>query len=89
LIADYHFGGYAKVSKELIVFINDFYQKYRVPLDPIYTGKMLFGVMDLINKNYFPENSKILVIHTGGLQGITGMNNLLRQKNQLQISIYD
>ena len=43
----------------------------------------------LINKNYFPENSKILVIHTGGLQGITGMNNLLKQKNQLQISIYD
>ena len=89
LIADYHFGGYAKVSEELILFINDFYQKFKVPLDPIYTGKMLFGVMDLINKNYFPENSKILVIHTGGLQGITGMNNLLKQKNQLQISIYD
>ena len=89
LIADYNFGGYAKVSEELILFINDFYQKYKVPLDPIYTGKMLFGVMDLINKNYFPENSKILVIHTGGLQGITGMNNLLKQKNQLQISIYD
>jgi 1-aminocyclopropane-1-carboxylate deaminase len=89
LIADYHFGGYAKVSEELILFINDFYQKHKVPLDPIYTGKMLFGVMDLINKNYFPENSKILVIHTGGLQGIAGMNNLLKQKNQLQISIYD
>ena len=89
LITDYHFGGYAKVSEELILFINDFYQKHKVPLDPIYTGKMMFGVMDLINKNYFPENSKILVIHTGGLQGITGMNNLLKQKNQLQISIYD
>ncbi len=89
LITDYHFGGYAKVSEELILFINDFYQKYKVPLDPIYTGKMLFGVIDLINKKYFPENSKILVIHTGGLQGITGMNNLLKQKNQLQISIYD
>jgi len=89
LITDYHFGGYAKVSEELILFINDFYQKHKVPLDPIYSGKMLFGVMDLISKNYFPENSKILVIHTGGLQGITGMNNLLKQKNQLQISIYD
>ncbi|MFZ4679388.1 MAG: 1-aminocyclopropane-1-carboxylate deaminase/D-cysteine desulfhydrase [Flavobacterium sp.] len=89
LITAYHFGGYAKVSEELILFINDFYQKYKVPLDPIYTGKMLFGVLDLINKNYFPENSKILVIHTGGLQGINGMNNLLKQKNQLQISIYD
>ena len=89
LITAYHFGGYAKVSEELILFIKEFYQKHKVPLDPIYTGKMLFGVMDLINKNYFPENSKILVIHTGGLQGITGMNNLLKQKNQLQISIYD
>ena len=50
---------------------------------------MMFGVMDLISKNYFPENSKILVIHTGGLQGIAGMNNLLKQKKQLQINIYD
>ena len=89
LITAYHFGGYAKVSEELILFINKFYQKYKIPLDPIYTGKMMFGVMDLISKNYFPENSKILVIHTGGLQGIAGMNNLLKQKKQLQINIYD
>ena len=89
LITDYHFGGYAKVTEELILFINEFYQKYKIPLDPIYTGKMMFGIMDLINKNYFPENSKILVIHTGGLQGIAGMNNLLRQKKQLQINVYD
>ncbi len=89
LITEYHFGGYAKVSEELILFINEFYQKHKIPLDPIYTGKMMFGVMDLINKNYFPVNSKILVIHTGGLQGIAGMNNLLKQKKQLQINIYD
>ena len=89
LITDYHFGGYAKVSEELILFINEFYQKHKIPLDPIYTGKMMFGVLDLINKNYFPENSKILVIHTGGLQGIAGMNNLLKQKKQLQINVYD
>ena len=89
LITDYHFGGYAKVSEELVLFINEFYQKHKIPLDPIYTGKMMFGIMDLINKNYFPENSKILVIHTGGLQGIAGMNNLLRQKKQLQINVYD
>ena len=49
----------------------------------------MFGVLDLINKNYFPENSKILVIHTGGLQGIAGMNTILKQKKQLQITIYD
>lgn len=87
LITEYHFGGYAKVSEELIQFINEFYQKHKIPLDPIYTGKMMFGVIDLIHKNYFPENSKILVIHTGGLQGIAGMNKLLKQKKQLQINV--
>jgi len=51
-----------------------------VPLDPIYTGKMVFGVIDLISKNYFPAHSKILLIHTGGLQGIDGMNIKLKQK---------
>ncbi|WP_348063057.1 pyridoxal-phosphate dependent enzyme [Flavobacterium sp.] len=89
LITDYHFGGYAKVTEELILFINEFYQKHKIPLDPIYTGKMMFGIMDLINKNYFPKDSKILVIHTGGLQGITGMNTILKQKKQLQINVYD
>lgn len=89
LITDYHFGGYAKVTEELIVFINEFHQKYKIPLDPIYSGKMVFGVMDLIEKNWFPDNSKILVIHTGGLQGIAGMNNLLRQKKQIEIIIHD
>lgn len=81
IISDYHFGGYGKVSNELINFINDFNEKYNIPLDPIYTGKMVFGVIELINKNYFPENSKILTIHTGGLQGIEGMNLKLRAKN--------
>ena len=89
LITDYHFGGYGKVSSTLIQFINDFYQKHKIPLDPIYTGKMVFGVMDLINKNYFPKNSKILMIHTGGLQGIAGINNLLKQKKQIEININD
>ncbi|MBA4135123.1 MAG: 1-aminocyclopropane-1-carboxylate deaminase [Flavobacterium sp.] len=85
LVTDYHFGGYAKVTGELIEFINDFYQKFQVPLDPIYTGKMAFGVLDLIEKNKFPKGSKILMIHTGGLQGIAGMNVLLKQKNQIEI----
>lgn len=89
LVTDYHFGGYGKVNEELIVFINEFYQKYKIPLDPIYTGKMVFGVLDLIEKKWFPKNSKILIIHTGGLQGIEGMNNLLRSKNQIEININD
>jgi len=89
LITAYHFEGYGKVSEELIKFINEFYQKYTIPLDPIYTGKMVFGVFDLINKNYFADNSKILMIHTGGLQGVAGMNKFLKQKNQLEININD
>ncbi len=80
LISDYHFGGYGKVNSELIEFINSFLKETKVPLDPIYTGKMVFGVIDLIGKNYFPDNSKILLIHTGGLQGIEGMNLKLKQK---------
>ncbi|WP_055434607.1 1-aminocyclopropane-1-carboxylate deaminase/D-cysteine desulfhydrase [Lacinutrix algicola] len=81
LITDYHFGGYAKINNELITFINVFKALNNIRLDPVYTGKMLFGIQDMINNNYFPKGSKILVIHTGGLQGIAGMNNRLKQKN--------
>lgn len=81
LVNHYHFGGYAKVSSELIQFINDFKQKYHIPLDPVYTGKMLFGIFDMIENEAFPEKSSILAVHTGGLQGIAGMNNLLKKKN--------
>ncbi|KAB1068858.1 1-aminocyclopropane-1-carboxylate deaminase/D-cysteine desulfhydrase [Tamlana haliotis] len=81
LITDYHFGGYAKINEELVTFINQFKADYNIPLDPVYTGKMLFGVFDLIEKGYFPKGSRILAIHTGGLQGISGMNALLKKKN--------
>lgn len=80
LITDYHFGGYGKVTNELIDWINQFYEQTQIPLDPVYTGKMVFGIVDLIAKNYFPENAKILLIHTGGLQGIQGMNLKLKNK---------
>nr|WP_299345010.1 pyridoxal-phosphate dependent enzyme [Allomuricauda sp.] len=81
LITDYHFGGYAKVDASLVTFINDFKQKTNIPLDPIYTGKMLFGLMDLVGKGFFDKGSKILAIHSGGLQGIEGMNAILKRKN--------
>lgn len=81
LKTNYHFGGYAKINKGLISFINDFKKEYQIPLDPIYTGKMMFGIFDLIDKEYFPKGSKILTIHTGGLQGISGMNAILKKKN--------
>lgn len=81
LIHDYHFGGYAKYNELLISFINQFYSETKISLDPIYTGKMVFGIVDLIEKNYFSENSKILIIHTGGLQGIEGVNSKLAKQN--------
>jgi 1-aminocyclopropane-1-carboxylate deaminase len=86
-ISGYDFGGYGKVNIELIDFINRFYRETQIPLDPVYTGKMLFGVIDLIGKGYFAEGSKILVIHTGGLQGIKGMNDKLKNKNYPLIEI--
>ena len=86
---NYHFGGYGKVTDELIQFLNSFYSETTIPLDPVYTGKMVFGVLDLIQKGYFPENSKILMIHTGGLQGIKGMNFALQSKNKEIIQFYE
>lgn len=81
LIPDYHFGGYAKVNTELVDFVNAFKQRTYIPLDPVYTGKMVFGILDLIKKDYFLPKTKIMAIHTGGLQGIAGMNILLKEKN--------
>ena len=89
LNTDYHFGGYGKITPELIRFMNDFNAQHQIPLDPIYTGKMVFGVLDLIQKKYFPKGSKILLIHTGGLQGIRGINAILKQKNQPQLDYYE
>ena len=81
LITDYHFGGYAKINAELISFINKFKKAQGIPLDPVYTGKMMFGIFDLIEKGFFNKGTKILAIHTGGLQGISGMNEILKNKN--------
>lgn len=77
LCLDYHFGGYAKTTPELLQFIQNFQQQTNIEIEPIYTGKMLFGIFDLIEKGYFPANSKILAIHTGGLQG--NLSNRFKQ----------
>lgn len=69
LFHDYHFGGYAKYNAELIRFMNEFYSLTKIPLDFVYTGKLFFAIYDLIRKNYFPPKSKLLIIHSGGLQG--------------------
>ncbi len=88
LVTDYHFGGYGKVNEALIAFINQFFQENKIPLDPIYTGKMVFGVMNRIATSYFPPKSKILLIHTGGIQGIQGMNLKLKNKKLPTIDIH-
>lgn len=80
LNSGYNFGGYAKISEELITFINNFKNETGIPLDPVYTGKMMFGIVDLIKNDRFIKGTKILAIHTGGLQGIDGMNSYLKEK---------
>jgi len=77
----YCFGGYAKIDAELIRFINEFRRDYGVLLDPVYTAKMLYGILDEIRSGQIPENTRILALHTGGIQGIAGMNQRLKKKN--------
>lgn len=81
-LIDSCFGGYGKIKDENIRFINDFKEKYGIPLEPVYTGKMMQKVFELIDEGYFPEHSRILCFHTGGLQGIEGANLLLEKQNR-------
>ena len=69
IFTQYNFGGYAKANRHLYDFMNDLFNKYNIPTDFVYTAKMMFGVFDLIRKDHFKPGSKILCIHTGGLQG--------------------
>lgn len=77
----YHFDGYAKKNNELIAFMNHLYQKFQLPTDFVYTSKMMYGILDMIKNNFFSPGSKIVCIHTGGLQG-----NLSLQKDTLTFS---
>ena len=72
IINDYHFGGYAKTNTELLSFKNDFEKQFSIPLDYVYTSKMMYGIFDMIKSNNFKEGSTIVAIHTGGLQGNAG-----------------
>ena len=76
-INTYAGNGYAKVSEKLVQFINEFNIIHDIPLDAIYTGKMMMGILDLVAKDYFPKGSSVLAIHTGGLQGNKGMSERL------------
>jgi 1-aminocyclopropane-1-carboxylate deaminase len=73
LHTDYHFGGYGKTTPELIDFIKQFIAETGILIDPVYTGKMLYALYDLVAKDHFTSGSKILAIHTGGVWGLLGM----------------
>lgn len=77
LITEYHFGGYAKVKPELVEFMRGFQEAHKLPMEPVYTGKMFYGLVDLIRQGYFPRGSRIVAIHTGGLQGNAGFRERL------------
>ncbi|MFT4600753.1 MAG: 1-aminocyclopropane-1-carboxylate deaminase [Arenicella sp.] len=77
VLCDYHFGGYAKHTAELIEFMNDFKLKHQIELDYVYTAKMMFAMYDQIKKGEFKKGQTILAIHTGGLQGNKSISDLL------------
>lgn len=80
LVKRYHFGGYGKINPELVEFMNTFYEEQKILLDPIYTSKLMYGIFDMIKRGNFKKNTRILAVHTGGLQGIAGMNKKLLKK---------
>ncbi len=73
LHTDFHFGGYARISQELCTLLNQFYHQQKIPLDPIYTGKMLAAFRALLVRDHFLPGSKVVLVHTGGLQGLVGI----------------
>jgi 1-aminocyclopropane-1-carboxylate deaminase len=75
---DYHFGGYARIDSLLLDFVNRFTSLTNIPIEPIYTGKMLFGIYDLASKAFFKEGSQIIALHTGGLQGLKGLSDRIK-----------
>lgn len=77
LFPDSVFGGYGRIDERLVNFMNDFHARTGIKLDPVYTGKMMYRLVDMARNGFFPENSRTLVVHTGGIQGIAGMNEKL------------
>jgi len=73
LLTNHHYGGYGKFTDDVWTFCQLMRQTYQLPLEPIYTGKMLFAIWQLIRQDYFPRGSTIMAIHTGGLQGLDGL----------------
>lgn len=78
----YHFGGYAKTTSELLIFKQQFENAFGIPLDYVYTAKAFFGVMDLIENDFFARGERVLILHTGGLQGNAAMEQRLRAQQK-------
>ena len=86
VIHAYPCGGFARLSSELIQFMDRWQEFSDIPLEPLYTGKMRFGLFQLIEQNYFLPGSCIVAIHTGGLQGLRGMRDKLeRYRRQIEV----
>lgn len=81
IMFDYHFGGYAKVNGTLIDFIKRFKKQHNIQLEPVYTAKMLYGLYDMIQQDYFEPGARIIAIHTGGLQGLCGYTKYFAEQN--------
>lgn len=88
IFEDNEFGGYAKSNNELIEFINSFYKRTAIKLDPIYTGKMMFKLFKMITENHFTDGTKILAIHSGGIQGVDAYNRVAKSKNRASIKFH-
>lgn len=82
-----HDGKYGKISDENIHFLNTFFEKYHIPADPIYVGKMLRKLFSLVEEGFFPEKTRVLAFHTGGLQGIIGANHYLAERGKTLLKI--
>ncbi len=77
LFDKWHFGGFGKWNKDLLGFMNEFYKENNIPLDVVYTSKMMYGLRELLMDNFFSVDERILCIHSGGLQGNASVSNEL------------
>ena len=84
---DFHLGGYAKYHAGLVAFMHDFYLRYHIVLDPVYSGKLLYALNELINRDYFEPDTTLIAIHTGGLQGIEAFNKRYQTTLPLPINL--
>jgi len=79
LLDEFHCGGFAKLSPQLVTFMRWWQQQTGIELDPVYTGKMMMGLCELLKRDYFPAGSKIVAVHTGGMQGVRGMQEQMER----------